>query len=241
MIEPYSLVKSIRLHLLPGLFVIAFFVVLTPILNNYGYPSILALMISAFLGIVPLELGHLFYKGYQLNGRISWKGVIAPAEKIPTLTFISLLFASLLILIIIGGISLTFEASIKSAFFGWLPDWYKFEINFDAYSKQALIVTACARLVMDGVIFPITEELYFRGFLFDRLPGTTRNKWILGALLFAIYHFWQPWNYASIFLISIVLIWPMVKFRNVYLSIAIHMAANILGALLFLGQILQRT
>lgn len=238
--EPYSLAKSIRLHLLPGLFVIVLFIVLTPILNRYGYPSILALMIAAFIGIVPLELGHLFYKGYQLNGRLSLQGVLTPRDKIPTARFILLLFASLLALIIIGGISLTFETSIKSALFGWLPDWYKFETNFDAYSRQALIVTACVRLVLDGFIFPITEELYFRGFLFDRLPATTRNKWLLGALLFAIYHFWQPWNYASIFLISIVLIWPIVKFRNVYLSIAIHMAANILGALLFLGQILQQ-
>lgn len=239
--EPYGLLKSIRLHLLPGFMVIGLYVVLAPILNNYGYPSLLALLIAAFIGIVPLELGHLLYNGYQLNGRISLKGVIAPTERIPIAKFIMLLVASLLILILIGGISLSVEASIKSALFGWLPGWYVFDTDFESYSRESLIITACARLALDGIVFPITEELYFRGFLFDRLPGTLKTKWLLGALLFAIYHFWQPWNYLSIFLISIVLIWPMAKFRNLYLSIAIHMSANIIGTLLFFGQILQRS
>ncbi len=61
--ERHSLVKSISLHLLPGLLVVAFYLLLAPILNHQGYPSILALGLAAFFGIVPLQLGHLFYKG----------------------------------------------------------------------------------------------------------------------------------------------------------------------------------
>ena len=239
--ETYSLIKSIRLHLLPGLLVIGLYVVLAPVLNNYGYPSLLALLLAAFLGIVPLELGHLLLKGHHLNGRISLKGVVGPTERIPAVKFILLLLGALLALILIGGISFTVEASIKSTLFSWLPHWYFFDTNFESYSRESLILTAWVRLALDGIVFPVTEELYFRGFLFDRLPGTLRNKWLSGAILFAVYHFWQPWNYLSIFFISIVLIWPLAKFRNVYLSIAIHMAANIIGALLFFGQILQRS
>jgi membrane protease YdiL (CAAX protease family) len=126
---------------------------------------------------------------------------------------------------------------IKATLFSGV-DWY-FDTDFAKYSREALIVTAWVRLGLDGFVLPITEELFFRGFLFDRLPGTTRTKWFSGALLFAIYHFWQPWNYVSIFLISLVLIWPVVKFRNVYLSIAIHMSVNIMGSIAFFGQILQ--
>jgi hypothetical protein len=120
-----------------------------------------------------------------------------------------------------------------------LPNWYFYDSNFQSYTKEILLITAWVRLVIDGILLPITEELYFRGYLFQALPVKVKNKWILGALLFAIYHFWQPWNYPSLFLISFILIAPVVKFKNIYLSIAIHMLANIIGALLFFGQIIQ--
>lgn len=237
--ERYSLIKSVRLHLLPGVVVIVLYTLLAPVLNSKGYPSILALLIAAFFGIVPAQLGHLFYRGYLLNGRISLKGIITPTQRIPPGRFILWLLFSMLILIVIGGVSVTAEPAIKAMLFNWLPGWYIFDTNFEAYTRHALIVTASVRLVLDGFVLPVTEELYFRGFLFDHLPGTTKTRWILGAALFAVYHFWQPWNYVSIFLISLVLIWPIIKFRNVYLSMAIHMSANIIGSIAYFGQVLQ--
>jgi hypothetical protein len=235
----HSLIKSISLHLLPGLLVVALYVVLAPILNQNGYPSILALSLAALFGIVPLQLGHLFYKGYQLNGKLSFKGIILPAQKMTALKFGAWLIASLVIMIFVGGISFFFESKIKSILFGWLPNWYFYDSNFQSYTKEILLITAWVRLAIDGILLPITEELYFRGYLFQALPDKVKNKWILGALLFAIYHFWQPWNYPSLFLISLILIAPVVKFKNIYLSIAIHMLANIIGTLLFFGQIIQ--
>ena len=237
--ERQTLVKSLSLHLIPGLLVVVFYVILAPILNHHGYPSLLALGLSAFFGIVPLQLGHLFYNGYQLNGKLSLKGVIMPTQKMPGLKFTGWLVASLIVLVLIGGVSFVFESKIKSTLFGWLPNWYFYDSNFQSYSKEALLITAWVRLAIDGIILPVTEELYFRGYLFPRLPGNIKNKWVMGASLFAIYHFWQPWNYVSLFFISLVLITPVMKFNNVYLSIAIHMLANIIGAILFFGQISQ--
>ncbi|MBK9735060.1 MAG: CPBP family intramembrane metalloprotease [Saprospiraceae bacterium] len=237
--EHHSLIKSISLHLLPGLLVVVLYIFLAPILHHQGYPSLLALGIAALLGIVPLQLGHLFYKAYQLNGKISLKGIITPTQSMSGMQFAAWLVGSLIILILIGGISFAFESNIKTLFFGWLPDWYFYDINFKSYSKEALLITAWVRLAVDGFVLPITEELYFRGYLFHHLPEKIKNKWIMAALLFAVYHFWQPWNYLSLFLISLVLVVPVMKFNNVYLSIAIHMLANIIGTLLFFGQISQ--
>lgn len=237
--ERHSLIQSISLHLLPGLPVVVIYIILAPILHQQGFPSLLALGLAAFFGIVPFQLGHLLYKGYQLNRKISLKGIIIPTQNLPGLKFTGLLMASLVILILIGGIAFAFESKIKTLFFGWLPDWYFYDNNFQSYSKDALLTTAWVRLVIDGIVLPITEELYFRGYLFHRLPEKIKNKWIIAALLFAVYHFWQPWNYPSLFLISLVLVLPVLKFKNVYLSIAIHMLANIIGTLLFFGQIRQ--
>lgn len=235
----HSFLLSVSLHLLPGLIVVAIYLILAPILNHQGYPSILALALAAFFGIVPLQLGHLFIKGYQLNGKLSLRGIIIPTQSMPILKFAGWLLASLVILIVIGGISFAVESNIKSMFFGWLPTWYFYDSNFQSYPKEVLLITAWARLAIDGVVLPISEELYFRGYLFPRLPENLKSKWMVGALLFAVYHFWQPWNYASLFLISLVLIAPVVKFNNVYLSVAIHVLANIIGTILFFGQINQ--
>jgi membrane protease YdiL (CAAX protease family) len=235
--EHYGLFRSIRMHLLPGLLVVVLYIILAPVVNRYGYPSMLALTLAAFVVIVPLQLGHLFYKGYQLNGKLSLEGVIKPTQRMSASKFAGWLLASMVILIVIGAITFTFESKIKSSLFSWLPAWYFYDSNFQSYSKHALFVTAWIRLILDGIIFPVTEELYFRGYLFPRLPGTIRYKWTLGAVLFAIYHFWQPWNYISLFFISLVLIAPVTKLNNVYLSIAIHMCANLIGGFLFFGQI----
>lgn len=235
--EHHSLSKSIRLHVGPGLLVILIYIIITPWLNEHGYPSLLALSIAAFVGIIPLQVGHLLMAGYQLNGVISLKGVVLPRERLPFGKFALLVLGSLLLLFCIGGISFIIEEKIKVKFFGWLPGWYFYGDNLRSFSKEALMTTAIVRLVIDGFMLPITEELYFRGYLFSRLPLGSKSKWVVAAGLFAVYHFWQPWNYASLFLISLVLVGIFARFRNVYLTIAVHMIANLIGAVLFFGQI----
>jgi membrane protease YdiL (CAAX protease family) len=235
----HSALRSIALHLLPGLPVVVLYVLLAPLLNSLGYPSQMALAIAALFGIVPLQLGHLFYKGYQINGRISLKGVITPVVKMPIGKFALLLVTAIVLLVVISGITLLFESSIKVAVFNWLPDWYFYDGDLKAYSREVLIATALVRLGVDGIVLPITEELYFRGYLYPRLPETLKHQYLMAAVLFALYHFWQPWNYFSLFLISLVLVWPVAKFKNVYLSVAIHMVANLLGTVLFFGQVLK--
>jgi uncharacterized protein len=195
--EKYSLSKSILLHLLPGVFILLFYILLTPTINRMGYPSLFSLLISVSLGIL-LEMGHLLYVGYKINGRISLKGVINTSERLPIWKFSLILLISFLIMIIcVIGIVL-FESSIKQAFFSKLPAWYFFDTNFASFSKKALITTALLRLLLDGLIIPIIEELYFRGYLLNRLPNYLRYKLIIAALLFTVYHFWQPWNYGSV-------------------------------------------
>jgi uncharacterized protein len=234
--EKYSLSKSILLHLLPGVFILLFYVLLTPTINRMGYPSLFSLLISVSLGIL-LEMGHLLYIGYKINGRISLKGVINTSERLPIWKFSLILFISFLIMIIcVIGIVL-FESSIKQAFFSKLAAWYFFDTNFASFSKKALITTALLRLLLDGLIIPIIEELYFRGYLLNRLPNYLKYKLIIAALLFTVYHFWQPWNYGSVLIAGILLVWPVYKYKNLYLSISLHILVNMISAILFLGQV----
>ncbi len=48
--------------------------------------------------------------------------------------------------------------------------------------------------MLTGILVPITEELYFRGYLLPRMPSQFgRLKPAAHSLLFSIYHFRTPW------------------------------------------------
>ena len=62
---------------------------------------------------------------------------------------------------------------IESLFF-WLPTWFfigDFVNNLGQSSQSALLLTAVLGLVLKGLVGPILEQLYFRGYL---LPGISR-------------------------------------------------------------------
>jgi hypothetical protein len=57
-VEQHSLARSILLHLLPGFLIGAGSFALIPLLRSFGYPSIMALMCSLALILLPFELGY---------------------------------------------------------------------------------------------------------------------------------------------------------------------------------------
>ena len=88
--------------------------------------------------------------------------------------------------------------------------------------------------ILDGIINPIIEELYFRGYL---LPRISRFGWIaplISAVLFTVQHYWQPYNYPLIFLIQLPIVYIVWWKRNIYISMLAHCGGNTIGALLSL-------
>jgi membrane protease YdiL (CAAX protease family) len=140
---------------------------------------------------------------------------------------------------LIVGLTQAFDITIKEKIFAWLPDWYLYDVEYSGYSKQVLLITGIARILVDGMIIPYIEEIYFRGYLLPRIKG--KGLWvpISASALFAIYHFWQPWNYISLLIISAVLVFPAWYFKNYKISLYIHMAINLLGSILFLLMVMQ--
>ena len=105
---------------------------------------------------------------------------------------------------------------------------------------RSWIVTLCAFFVLNGVIGPVVEELYFRGFLLPRMERLGRWAPLVNATLFSIYHFWSPWQLVA----RILGIGPMVYAvwwkRNVYLGMAVHCALNTLAVVLTASAVLSR-
>jgi hypothetical protein len=52
--------------------------------------------------------------------------------------------------------------------------------------------------VFNGLVGPITEELYFRGFLLPRIDRYGIWAPVLNTFLFSIYHVWTPWRWPQI-------------------------------------------
>ncbi len=61
-IEQHSLLKSVILHLLPGILIFLFFIILTPTLTEKGFPTLFCLFLAIILVLIPFELGYILYQ-----------------------------------------------------------------------------------------------------------------------------------------------------------------------------------
>jgi membrane protease YdiL (CAAX protease family) len=87
-------------------------------------------------------------------------------------------------------------------------------------------------LLVDGIVNPIVEEAYWRGYLMPRLSRFGVWAPIMNGFLFGLQHFWQPFNYPSIFLFTLLLAYVVWRKKNIYISIIAHCTVNIISTLL---------
>ncbi|WP_370095647.1 lysostaphin resistance A-like protein [Winogradskyella sp.] len=238
MTKKISTTKLVWLHLYPGLLIGGLYILLTPSINNFGYPSIMSLMISALLVIIPLELGYLLYAAKSSGNRTIRDILVNKA--IGVRKFIGIIIGGIVLSFLVVGLMQFVDDSIKKNVFEWLPNWYMYDEEFkNGYAKQALMVTGLLRIFFDGLIIPYIEEIYFRGYLLPRIKAKGIVTPILATILFAMYHFWQPWNYPSLLAVSAILVFPAWYFKNYKISLYIHVTINFIGAILFYLMIMQ--
>jgi uncharacterized protein len=235
-----SLCQSILLHLLPGALGTVVYVLLAPMLIRDGYPAILALFIGVGAVTVPFELGYLFLTAKRTNGTYSLKSVIQLRNPLPKWQYFVFPIAMVIWAFLASGALSLVDPIIAKAVFGWLPNWFfVFDPNqYKLFSREALLLTFWVGLVINGLLGPIVEELYFRGHLLPRLSGLGNWAPLVNISLFSLYHFWTPWEFFS--RIIWLLPWGYVVWRkkNIYLMMIAHCMVNILGALLTWGRIL---
>lgn len=232
-----SISKSIFLHLLPGAAGTLAYVLLAPLFLQSGYPAMLALLVGAGVVIVPIQLVILIMQAKQNGG---FAGVIAYRETLPRWQYVVLPLGMVAWGFLASGALSRLDVVIAKNFFNWLPGWFFiFDTGpFKAFSREALLTTFWIGLLVNGLIGPIVEEFYFRGYLLPQLPGPRNWSVFLNVSLFSLYHFWTPWQVAS--RIIWILPWGFIveRKRNIYLMMIAHCAGNIIGWLLTWGLIL---
>ncbi len=227
----HRLGTTITYHLLPGLIILIAYVLMAPTLRRAGVPSMMTLWLVCLFVLVPLELGILFWQGKKRNGKFSLAGIVLNREKTPLLQFALWTFAALagavLCFVVFGALD-----GVLQKLFSWLPGWFFFNSeDLSGYSKNLLIINWLGIFLVAGIIGPYVEELYFRGFLLPRIAWLKQWAPLVGALLFALYHFWSPWQLISRFLAVLPLDYIVNWKKDLRIGVAAHWILNTTGSL----------
>ena len=216
----------------PGMAIVTLYLITARPVLRLGYPALAALLVSATVGVVVLQLPHLFVLGYRKSHHVTLDGVVGYREAIPASRFVTILLLS--VCVAVAGLLCTsaLDGWLVKHVFHWLPAWYNYfdPTQFAQVSRDRLLQVAAMRLGLDGIAIPVVEELYFRGYLLARTGGSALRAALVNASLFTVYHLWQPFNYPTIFIVAFILAYVVRKTRSVSLGIAIHMLLNIIGA-----------
>ena len=224
-VEPHSLGKCLFLHLAPGIANLAATLLGLATFWNPSLPPELffGVFTNAFV-LIPVQLGYLYYlakkrhnPGWSLEGivvynqRVSWSRyfIWVPAILVPT----AIIFAAL------EPLTRWLETLVGVSIFA------KYQVT--GVSEAAGIVLI-GNIVLTGIFAPMTEELYFRGYLLPRMPSQFgRLKPAAHSLLFSIYHFDTPWMIPVRTLGILPLIYLTIHTHSVRPSIIAHCLVNL--------------
>ena len=233
----HTLARSVALHLGPGIATLVVYIAAHALLAPYGVPATLALLLAVVVATLPIELGHLLLQGRRDNQRWSLKGVVLLGERRPAWQYIALVLPLVIWSFVCYGLLTPTSAYLSRTIFGWLPDWF-FRDDLAHVSRPLLVVTVVMLLVVNGIIVPVVEEWYFRGYLLPRLNQLGPWAPLLNVTLFTVYHFWQPWLYPTVLVALLPMVVAVWLRRDVRLGIGVHCALNLLGGLASVGLLL---
>ena len=240
-IEQLSIGQVIILHLLPGAIGTVVYILSVPIFANLGYPSITALYLPMILAVILLELGYLFYQGQKKYGQRSLTGVVNYRERVPGWMYVAFPLLILVWGVLVTGLISPLDNLILNKSFGWLPDWYTLQNVLDVkttYPRETILVTAICALILNGLLGPIVEELYFRGYLLPRISRLGRWAPLLNVALFSLYHFWTPWMFFSRVVLLIPMVYVVKWKKNIYIGMVAHCLLNLIGTIVLFAQLL---
>lgn len=218
--------RIVALHLLPGAALTIIYIFLLRIGLLANLPKLILLGISAMLSIVPIELGYLFYVSRKEEGSYNIFKILGLKSKLKIREYIVYTF----LLFIIAGIFLIISKPISNFLlnyiFSWIPSWFSYIQDMSLFSRNLILITTLVNLLVFTLIAPITEELYFRGFLLARMKWLGKYSVLLNVVFFAAYHFWSPWLIVSRIIAMLPLYYIVYKKNSLKLAILVHCFLN---------------
>ncbi len=202
-------------------------------------PNILLFCLLGTVTLVPMELGVILHAGKKEYGTYSLKSAFCRQSKLPLrkiLIYAIVLFGITgLLSLLIAPVENQIYAGVRESLLQKLPagfDWTNFAY-VKAFSKPMKIFTCIYYGVFNVLVAPVTEELYFRGYLTSHYHKQNNFTPILIVVLFSLYHFWLPFN--NIFRIFAFAPIAYVAYRkkNIFISIGAHCLCNLFSTVSF--------
>lgn len=241
-IQQHSILKSTILHLLPGILIFLFMIILAPFIEKLGYPFMITILFAIVFVAIPFELGYMLVQGRKQSGTFTLKGIVLYKNKIPNWQYLAIGLPSLFWLIFILSVfSPPIDKYLIDKVFFWLPGWLICtESNILDYSKAFILVGGGFSIILNGIIAPLVEEFYFRGFLLPRISHYGRFAPLINTVLFSLYHFFSPWQNPGRIIGLLPMIYAVSWKKNIYIGIFVHCGANfiftVLGVLFIIFQ-----
>jgi membrane protease YdiL (CAAX protease family) len=228
--KQHTKLQSVFYHLYPGVGITLFFIIAAPYFSSIGLPPQLAMLVAIVLIVVPIIWLHLL-KAKRNEKAAKIRDLIVYNKKLPTGKLILYVAGLILFAFIIYGLTQPLNTIISDKLFYWLPDWYQVR-DFAGYSRNIILITLILNLVLNGFLAPIAEEIYFRGYLLPRMQNWAKMAPIVNAVLFSLYHFWQPQIYLTLIIALVPLSYFTWKTQSLKLAVYTHCGLNIFGAIL---------
>ncbi len=230
--DRHSLPLSIALHLVPGLLIVAAYLLIgEPFVTAIGYPSFAGWAIALCLILLPLLLG-LIWLGRKRNGHFSLHGVLYYIDKPLPRGKLAAMVIGLIAWMTVLGLVLAPLNNFCKDFFTWLPyadtggSGNNTYLDLDGYSHSTLLTMMVICLPLTGISLPLIEELYFRGFLLPRIAQLGVWAPVVNTVLFALYHLWSPWVFVSRVIFTFPGYWFAFRNKDIRLSIGMHVGVT---------------
>lgn len=196
-------------------------------------PYILLFCILGTVILAPMELGMILSASKKEYGKYSLKSAFDEQEKLALWKIVLIAFAFLGVAGLLSAFVAPLEnqifAQMRTALLNGLPtgfDWTNYEY-IKSFSKPTLILTCVYYGIFNVLIGPITEELFFRGYLASHYKKQGLFVPILITVLFSLYHFWLPFHNVFRILAFSPVAYVAYKKKNIYISIWFHCMCNL--------------
>ncbi len=230
--------KSVLYHLYPGIIIAVCFIILAPVFMKYHYPAQLGFLFAIIIAAIPVLVTHLLRTKKRERRKSVWE-LNGYKNKLSTGKLILYALGLVVFAFLIWGMTQPVDKIITDKIFSWLPNWYTVQ-DFNGYSKEAIQLTLIFNLLLNGFLAPFVEELYFRGYLLPRMAAWGKWAFVLNAILFSLYHFWQPYVYFTLILSLLPMTYLVWKTKDLRLGILTHSLLNVIGALLSFGLLMKK-
>lgn len=237
----YSLVQAAAMIFIPAAVLMAAYI-FTGLLNP-PIPSILLFFLLALPILFAFQMGVLFIASKRKWNRYSLKSAFVSYEKMSK----SAVFLYGVGMVVFAGAVSAVIAPLENGFFKPLCDgisqispayfdWNNIEFIKD-YPSGTVLLTCFGYALFNVLIGPITEELFFRGYLTQKLRRFGSFTSLIVTVLFSLYHFWLPFN--NIFRICAFFpaAWVAWKKKNIYISIVFHCLCNLFSTVSFIAAV----